>query len=66
MADHHRYDGGWQFRQRHGEHDKDLAEEPRINCGWNCWKELLENGVRVVIKTTDGMFTEMDGKVYIG
>ena len=44
MADHHWRGGGRQFRQRHGAHDQELAEQPRADGGWNRRGEELESG----------------------
>lgn len=51
MADYHRCDSRWQFRQRNGEHNQDLAEEPRLDGGWHRRGKELESGVRITVRT---------------
>lgn len=50
MADHHWRGGGRQFRQRHGAHDQELAEQPRADGGWNRRGEELESGTGSTVR----------------
>ena len=55
MADHHWRGGGWQLRQRHGEHDQDLAGQPRADGGWNRWQDELESGTGSTVRVKTGI-----------